>query len=185
MKKLLISAIALGLAAATPSAVWAAADDHHDKSAGGGKTEQHDTTSKGPKMGTEGHANAMSGSADKGKFGTTHRSHRTTTSKTTSAARPALHFKADISTYKRTFQARHQYHAGAYRAPPGYTYRRWGIGERLSSEYYVSSFWLNDFADYDLATPPDGYVWVRYGPDALLIDESDGEVIQVAYGVFD
>ena len=173
MKKLLISAIALGLAAAAPSMVWAAPDDHHDKSAGP-KTEAHDAGPKAPKASTV-HARTVSSSS--------HRSYRTTTK--AAAARPVLHFKADISTYKRTFQARHQYHAGAYRAPSGYTYQRWGLGERLPSEYFVSSFWLNNFADYDLATPPDGYVWVRYGPDALLIDESDGEVIQVAYGVFD
>jgi Ni/Co efflux regulator RcnB len=180
MKKLLISAIALGLAAAAPSMVWAAPDDHHDKSAGP-KTEAHDAGPKAPKASTAMHARTTSSTSN------SYRSHRTSTRTTTkaAAARPALHFKADISTYKRTFQARHQYHAGAYRAPSGYTYQRWGLGERLPSEYFVSSFWLNNFADYDLATPPDGYVWVRYGPDALLIDESDGEVIQVAYGVFD
>jgi len=29
-----------------------------------------------------------------------------------------------------------------------------------------------------------GYVWVRYGPDALLIDTYTGEIIQVRYDVF-
>jgi Ni/Co efflux regulator RcnB len=29
-----------------------------------------------------------------------------------------------------------------------------------------------------------GTVWVRYGDDALLIDQYTGEVIQVAYGIF-
>jgi len=33
--------------------------------------------------------------------------------------------------------------------------------------------------------PPDGYVWVRYGDDALLIDEYSGDIIQVEYDVFD
>jgi Ni/Co efflux regulator RcnB len=193
MKKLLVSTFALALMATVPQAVWAQ-DDHHDQG-GGNKGGQHDagpkndSNAKGSTTGMSGHTDTTSGNATNGsKFGTgtTHRTHRTTTrSATSSAVRPTLHFKADINTYKRTFQARRQFHAGTYRAPPGYTYRRWGLGERLPNEYFVSDFWLNNFADYDLATPPDGYVWVRYGPDALLIDQSDGEVIQVAYGVFD
>ena len=30
----------------------------------------------------------------------------------------------------------------------------------------------------ELYAPPDGYVWVRYGPDAVLIDEDTGEIVQ-------
>lgn len=34
-----------------------------------------------------------------------------------------------------------------------------------------------------MAPPPDA-VWVRYGPDALLVDRMTGEIIRVQYGVF-
>ena len=40
-------------------------------------------------------------------------------------------------------------------------------------------YWL-----FGLDVPPYGYEWVRYGPDALLIDLRSGEVIQVVYGRF-
>ena len=32
--------------------------------------------------------------------------------------------------------------------------------------------------------PPYGYVWVRYGDDALLVDVDTGEILRVVYGVF-
>ena len=36
-----------------------------------------------------------------------------------------------------------------------------------------------------LLTPWDGYEWVRYGDDALLVDIDTGEVIRVEYDLFD
>jgi Ni/Co efflux regulator RcnB len=37
---------------------------------------------------------------------------------------------------------------------------------------------------FGLLIPPYGYVWVRYGDDALLVDTRTGMVLQVRYGVF-
>jgi len=95
-----------------------------------------------------------------------------------------VHVNINLGSYRKTVSASHHFRIGVYHAPAHYSYRRWGIGERLPSEYYVRDYWLTDFAAYDLVAPPDGYVWVRFGPDALLIDEDTGEVIQVVYGVF-
>ena len=81
-------------------------------------------------------------------------------------------------------QASHRYRAGAYRPPQGYTYRRWAYGQRLPGAYYARNFWISNFLAYSLFAPPPGLVWVRYGPDALLIDQYTGEIIQVRYGVF-
>jgi len=80
--------------------------------------------------------------------------------------------------------ATRHFHAGPYRAPQGFRYRRWAIGERLPGLYFARSFWIGDFGIYGLFAPPYGYTWVRYGPDAVLIDEYTGEVISVDYGVF-
>ena len=80
--------------------------------------------------------------------------------------------------------ATRHFHAGAYRAPPGFRYRRWAIGERLPGLYFANSFWITDFGIYGLFAPPYGYVWVRYGPDAVMIDEYTGEVISVDFGLF-
>ncbi|HEL3249660.1 TPA: RcnB family protein, partial [Stenotrophomonas maltophilia] len=40
-------------------------------------------------------------------------------------------------------------------------------------------FWL-----FGLDMPPMGYEWVRHGPDALLINTGNGEIVQVVYGRF-
>ena len=37
---------------------------------------------------------------------------------------------------------------------------------------------------YGLPYPPPGTVWVRYGDDALLIDQYTGEIVEVIYGLF-
>jgi Ni/Co efflux regulator RcnB len=81
-------------------------------------------------------------------------------------------------------RATHRFHAGIYRAPPGYHYRRWGYGQFLPSLYWGRDYWLTDFLAFGLFAPPDGLIWVRYGPDAMLIDQNTGEIIQVDYGAF-
>jgi Ni/Co efflux regulator RcnB len=90
----------------------------------------------------------------------------------------------DIKRWQRNYDAPRRYRADRYRAPRGYSYRRWSYGQRLPRDYYVRSFWLTQFILFGLDSPPDGYIWVRYGPDALLIDEDTGEIIQVRYNVF-
>jgi len=92
--------------------------------------------------------------------------------------------RGGVAALRRNVTARHPFRVGAYRAPPGYQYRRWTFGERLPGIYFGRDFWITDFLNYGLFAPPDGYVWVRYGPDALLIDENSGEIIQVDYGEF-
>jgi Ni/Co efflux regulator RcnB len=89
-----------------------------------------------------------------------------------------------VAKLRRNVVAVHRFHAGPYRAPAGWRYRRWVFGERLPAIYFVPGFWITDFLAFSLVPPPDGYVWVRYGPDALLIDQYTGEIVQVDYGVF-
>ena len=57
-------------------------------------------------------------------------------------------------------------------------------GDILPGAFWASSYWIADYWLYALAPPPPGYVWVRYGADALLIDRSTGEVVEVIYGIF-
>ena len=90
----------------------------------------------------------------------------------------------DMTRWHRNFDAPRRFRIGTYNAPRGYSYRRYSYGQRLPRDYYVRNFWLMDFVMFGLYSPPDGYVWVRYGPDALLIDEETGEIIQVQYNVF-
>ncbi|HTT82947.1 MAG TPA: RcnB family protein [Rhizomicrobium sp.] len=98
--------------------------------------------------------------------------------------RHATHVNAAVARLRRNVTATRRFHAGIYHAPPGYHYRRWGYGQFLPAIYWGRDFWITDFLAFGLFAPPPGYIWVRYGPDALLIDEYTGEIIQVDYGVF-
>ena len=96
------------------------------------------------------------------------------------AARP------NVAQYRRAVQAQHRYHfARPWAAPRGYAYRRFALGERIPPVLLVASFFIPAYATYGLAPPPGGYVWVRNGADAVLVDQATGEVIQVQYGLFD
>ena len=90
----------------------------------------------------------------------------------------------DMSSWHRNLDAPRHYNAGAYRAPSGYAYRRYTYGERLPRAYYEENFWLSDFLSFGLLAPPSGFVWIRYGNDALLVDDETGEIVQVQYNVF-
>ena len=43
---------------------------------------------------------------------------------------------------------------------------------------------LSNYDDYGLDEPDNGYVWVRDGDDAVLVDRYTGEVVEVEYDVF-
>jgi Ni/Co efflux regulator RcnB len=95
---------------------------------------------------------------------------------------PGTH--ADFSRWHANEHATRRYHAGEWPAPSGYHYRRWAFGERLPPAYYARDFWIGSYGVYGLMAPPSGTVWVRYGPDALLVDRKTGEIIRVEYGIF-
>jgi Ni/Co efflux regulator RcnB len=77
------------------------------------------------------------------------------------------------------------FHFGFYHRPHGWYYRQWGYGEYLPPLFWVHDYWLDNYAQFGLDVPPDGYEWVRYGSDALLIDTTTGQVVNAQYGVFD
>ena len=86
--------------------------------------------------------------------------------------------------YERNTYAQHRYRLGEYRYPQGFSYRRWTYGQFLPSIFFGQNYWLYDYGDYGLGYPPPGTAWVRYGPDALLIDRYSGQIVEVVYGVF-
>jgi Ni/Co efflux regulator RcnB len=90
----------------------------------------------------------------------------------------------DVQRYHRNFNSPRRYRAEVYRWRDGSSYRRYGYGQRLPRHYFIRNFWIANFFSYDLFAPPPGYIWVRYGPDALLVDQYTGEIVQVRYGVF-
>jgi Ni/Co efflux regulator RcnB len=204
MKRLFACTVALGLFAATPT--LAASDDHHE--------DKHDASTPGgspqSKPNTM-HRNvahgAMPGGSHKMKSApvpqtamTRSPSRSAKPSDTHAAANSMGHSKPEARNTTRpnnaaghassraslqiNVQASHHFHDGNYRAPQGYQARHWSHGDRLPSGYFARNFWITDFLAFDLFAPPPGHVWVRVANDALLIDEYNGEVVQVDYGVF-
>jgi Ni/Co efflux regulator RcnB len=81
-------------------------------------------------------------------------------------------------------QRHDQIRGSNYNYPSGYGYRRWGIGQNLPLLFLTEAYFFNDYAGYGFGAPPYGYVWVRYGPDLLLVSRRTGRVSQVIYGAF-
>jgi Ni/Co efflux regulator RcnB len=191
MKNLLISAFAFSLATAAPT-VLLAQDDHHDSAPHGAMSAppaDHGTPSGS--TGGDHHDTTMDHhtSMSTGSTGSTHHyrrttHHKTTVNHTTMNNHSTTHVKVDVSSYRKAFDAPNHYHYGDYRGPAGYSYHRWNTGENLPREYWAQNYWINNFLNFGLIAPPDGYVWVRYGSDAVLIDEDTGDIIQVEYGLF-
>jgi Ni/Co efflux regulator RcnB len=89
-----------------------------------------------------------------------------------------------FDSMRRVFNAPRRFHFGTYQRPNGWYWHRWRYGEFLPGIFFARNYWILDWEDFALDDPPPGTVWVRYGDDAILIDEYTGEVIQVVYGIF-
>jgi Ni/Co efflux regulator RcnB len=86
--------------------------------------------------------------------------------------------------YRRTITTTKHYNAGVFVAPPGYTYTRYELGQRVNGELLGKNYTLTSYGDYALQAPPSGLEWIRVGDDALLVDTNSGEVVQSDYGLF-
>ena len=211
MKRLLISGFAISLAIAAPTVLWAA-DNHEQGRPAGGHAAMggaaHPAARSAPERSaprmnrpmtsahhsSSYHHTAMHHTAmhhtimhhTTMRHTTTHHTamHHVTHHTTTAAGRTAVRGHVDVSTYRRNITAEHKFHDGDYHGPAGYAYQRWGFGQRLPGEYYGQQFWISNYLNFGLMAEPEGYVWVRYGPDALLIDQETGDILQVEYGIF-
>ena len=67
--------------------------------------------------------------------------------------------------------------------PRGWGYRHWAPGAFLPALFIAEPYYI-DFGWIGLPPPPPGYRWVRYGPDALLVNVYTGRIADVAYDVF-
>ena len=75
-------------------------------------------------------------------------------------------------------------HAGFYRYPSGFGYRRWGIGLVLPAVLFGSAYYYSNWHTLGAYPPPPGDRWVRYGPDLLLVNIPTGRVDDAIYGAF-
>jgi Ni/Co efflux regulator RcnB len=90
----------------------------------------------------------------------------------------------DRTVYHHVYQAARSFKIGPYHRPVGWRAHRWVYGETLPRAYWASQYVLGDYWLFALEVPPVGYEWVRDGTDAILVDTSTGEILQVEYGVF-
>ncbi len=96
-------------------------------------------------------------------------------------ARPST---VDRGAYHHNYQAARSYRVGPYHYPRGWVPHRWVYGEFLPRGYWAPQYILADYWLFGLEVPPGGYEWVRVGSDAVLVSLTNGEVLQVEYGVF-
>ena len=71
-----------------------------------------------------------------------------------------------------------------YAAPRGYSYRTLYRGFYLEPFFYGSSYWLADPYEYRLPPVEWPLRWVRYYDDAVLVDVTTGEVVDVIQSFF-
>jgi Ni/Co efflux regulator RcnB len=90
----------------------------------------------------------------------------------------------DRAAYQHNFQAARVYHIGPYVRPVGWVDRRWGFGMILPRGYFAAPYIVADYWLFALEVPPVGFEWVRVGPDAMLVNVTNGEILQAEYGVF-
>jgi Ni/Co efflux regulator RcnB len=97
---------------------------------------------------------------------------------------PRTRFNPGAFPHEVRPQGRFEWRGRAWRPQPGYYARHWGYGDRLPYGWYASRWYVNDYYDYDLPTPPYDYMWVRVGEDALLVNIYNGTVVEAEYGIF-
>jgi len=90
----------------------------------------------------------------------------------------------DRGAYQHNYQAPRSFQVGPYHRPAGWSEHHWAYGQILPRAYWTAEYILADYWLFGLEVPPVGYEWVRDGADALLIDITTGEILQVEYGVF-
>lgn len=78
----------------------------------------------------------------------------------------------------------HRIRAPEFRYPGGYRYRRWGVGAVLPRIFLAQPYYWTDWRALGLLPPPPGFIWVRFGPDLLLVNRYTGRIADVIYGAF-
>jgi Ni/Co efflux regulator RcnB len=76
------------------------------------------------------------------------------------------------------------FRAAPFSYPGGWGYRRWAAGQFLPGLFLTQGYFIYNWNAYGLGPPPPGLQWVRYGPDALLVNVYTGQVVDTVYGVF-
>ena len=90
----------------------------------------------------------------------------------------------DRRAWQRNFRAERRYRWRRYHRPPGWYYRRWTYGMVFPRAFWHRRYWINDYWRFGLENPPYGYVWTRYGTDAVLVNIYTGVILRTVYGLY-
>lgn len=86
-------------------------------------------------------------------------------------------------TYKGRQQPR--FRVAPYHWAQGYSYTHYARGMRLPRVFLARRYFILDFLAFGLDPPGTGLMWVRYGPDLLLVNLDTGDVIDDIPGFFE
>lgn len=70
-----------------------------------------------------------------------------------------------------------------FRYPRGWQYRAWSAGQTLPN-LFLGQPYNFDYQTIGLPPPPRGERWVRFGPDALLVNIRSRRIVDVIHNVF-
>lgn len=70
-----------------------------------------------------------------------------------------------------------------FQYPQGWQYREWSVGQLLPTLFLAQPYYF-DYQTIGLPPPPRGERWVRFGPDALLINIRTRRIVDVIHNVF-
>ncbi len=94
------------------------------------------------------------------------------------------HPRLDLRAWQRNDRAQQRYRWNQYNRPRGWYYRQWTFGMVLPLIFWSRDYWITDYWQFGLMDPPYGFVWVRYGSDAILVNVSNGYILRVVYGLY-
>ncbi len=105
---------------------------------------------------------------------------------TITARRPPIGTPSIANAYQRNGKwLRGAITTAPYVRPSGWYYRRWTYGQALPAMFWGRNYWISSWGEFRSSWRRHfGYQWVRYGDDAILVDASTGQILQVQYGVF-
>ena len=86
--------------------------------------------------------------------------------------------------WEHNYHAYNRYHWRPYLRPHGWYAHQWRFGMYLPYLFWTRNYWITNYWNFGLSQPPYGYIWVREGNNALLINEQDGYILQVIYNIF-
>ena len=86
-------------------------------------------------------------------------------------------------TYRKTVTS---HYGDTYGGAETSGYTRFGVGDHVPVRILDNDdATVDNFDDFNLSPPPYGFKWMRFGNDALLVNERTGRVIQADYNLFE